>query len=138
MEESNDQLRLFFRPVKRATFKIRHFVLRLLERVGYERCNSCPGSWQKWVMTQMFPNRTGLPMTVFVGIKVEPELPRLTVSQLHGNSICRYREWFTVSIPEKEGEEPKRWGRQGEITDAELEKVKFWTVAVDPDFRVRG
>jgi hypothetical protein len=30
-------------------------------------------------------------MTVFVGIKVEPELPRLTVSQLHGNSICRYR-----------------------------------------------
>jgi hypothetical protein len=35
-------------------------------------------------------------------------------------------EWFTVSIPEKEGEEPKRWGRQGEITDAELEKVKVY------------
>ena len=31
---------------------------------------------------------TGLPMTVFVGVRVEPEVPRLTVSQKYGYFAC--------------------------------------------------
>ena len=39
-------------------------------------------------MMSRVKKHTGLPMTVFVGVRVEPEVPRLTVSQKYGYFMC--------------------------------------------------
>ena len=71
-----------------------------------------------WLMANVGPRTTGLPMVVYVSPKYAPHGPRIKFSQHYGEKL-RMGEWFYMTVED----EPRFMGNSGDIKVRDLARV---------------